>query len=189
MGMISRITLRQGLGLGDLWRQLRQVLKGRYVEIWSDVFEEGIFWVADEARKALEEVKVPFKIIGQIPADRVRVYYAPHLQPDPESLPNEDSVKARVLAGHGVGAVLFFIGDGQTMPPEEPTDPKDALFYLSKPGAKYYYLWRLFRSREDAEGYVVQQFKDDEPARAWAASIPVLAYGELLQNAQKEGQA
>jgi hypothetical protein len=85
--------------------------------------------------------------------------------------------------------VLFFIGDGQTMPPEEPTDPKDALFYLSKPGAKYYYLWRLFRSREDAEGYVVQQFKDDEPAKAWAVSIPVLAYGELLQNAEKEGQA
>ena len=80
------------------------------------------------------------------------------------------------------------IGDGQTMPPEEPTDPKDALFYLSKPGAKYYYLWRLFRSKEDAEGYVVQQFKEDEPARAWAASIPVLAYGELLQNAEKEGQ-
>ena len=135
MGMISRITLRQGLGLGDLWRQLRQVLKGRYVEIWSDVFEEGIFWVADEARRALEEVKIPFKVTGRIPSDRVRVYYAPHLQPDPESLPNENSVKARVLAGHGVGAVLFFIGDGQTMPPEEPTDPKDALFYLSKPGA------------------------------------------------------
>jgi hypothetical protein len=189
MGMISRITLRQGLGLGDLWRQLRQALKGRYVEIWSDVFEEGTFWVADEAKRALEEVKIPFKITGRIASDRVKVYYARHLQPDPQSLPNEDSVRARVLAGHGVGAVLFFIGDGQTMPPEEPTDPKDALFYLSKPGAKYYYLWRLFRSREDAEGYVVRQFKDDEQARAWAASIPVLAYGELLQNAEKEGQA
>ena len=183
MSMISRITLRQGLGLGDLWRQLRQALKGRYVEIWSDVFDEGIFWVADEARTALEEVKVPFKIIGQIPADRVKVYYAHHLQPDPESLPNEDSVKARVLAGHGVGAVLFFIGDGQTMPPEEPTGPRDALFYLIKPGARYYYLWRLFRSREDAEGYAAQKLKDDEPARAWAASIPVLCYKELLEKA------
>jgi len=189
MGMISRITLRQGLGLGDLWRQLRQALKGRYVEIWSDVFEEHVFWVADEAKRALEEVKVPFTVTAQIPADRVKVYYARHLQPDGESLPNEDSVKARVLAGHGVGAVLFFIGDGQTMPPDEPTDPKDALFYLSKPGAKYYYLWRLFRSKEDAEGYAAQKFKGDEHARGWAASIPVLAYGELLQNAEKEGQA
>ena len=189
MGMISRITLRQGLGLGDLWRQLRQVLKGRYVEIWSDVFEEGVFWVADEARIALEEVKIPFKVTGQIPSDRVTVYYARHLQPDPQSLPNEDSVKARVLAGHGIGAVLFFIGDGQTMPPEEPTDPKDALFYLSKPGAKYYYLWRLFRSREDAEGYVVQKFKDDEEAKAWVASIPVLCYKELLEKAGGDSEA
>jgi hypothetical protein len=183
MGTISRITLSQGLSLGDLWRQLREVLKGRYVEIWTDVFEAGSFWVADEARNALEEVKIPFKVTGRIPADRVKLYFARHLQPDPESLPNEDSVKARVLAGHGIAAVLFFIGDGRTMPPEEPTDPKDALFYLSKPGARYYYLWRLFRSKEDAEGYVVQKFKDDEAAKAWVVSIPVVAYAALLEGA------
>ncbi len=53
MGMISRISLGQGVSLGDLWQQLRQLLKGRYVEIWTDVFEEGIFWVADEAQAAL----------------------------------------------------------------------------------------------------------------------------------------
>lgn len=182
--MISRITLGQGLGLGDLWRQLRQALKGRYVEIWSDVFEEGIYWVADEAKRALEEVNIPFKVPSQIPADLVKVYHARHLLPDPASLPDEDSVKARVLAGHGIGAVLFFIGDGKQMPPEEPTDPKDALFYLSRPGAKYYYLWRLFRSREDAETYAVQRLKADEDAKAWAISIPVLTYRELLESVQ-----
>ena len=185
--MISRITLGQGLSLGSLWQQLRQLLKGRYVEVWADVFEEGVFWVADEAKAALEEVKIRFKLLNQIPADRVKVFFAPRLHPDPASLPNEDSVKARILAGHGIGAVLFFIGDGQQMPPEEPTSPKDALFYLSKPGAKYYYLWRLFRSKEDAEHYVVQKFKDDEEAKSWSASIPVLAYGELLQEANREG--
>lgn len=188
MGMISRIALGQGLGLGELWQRLRQVLKGRYVEIWSDVFEPGIFWIADEARQALEEVRIPFTVLAQIPAECVTVYYARHLQPDPESLPDEDSVKARVLAGHGIGAVLFFIGDGAQMPPEEPTDPKDALFYLSKPGAGYYYLWRLFRSKEDAEHYVAQKFADDDAAKRWAASIPVVAYGELLQEAKQEDQ-
>jgi hypothetical protein len=188
MGTISRITLGQGLSLGDLWQQLRHLLKGRYVEVWADVFEEGVYWVADEARAALEEVKIPFKLLNQISVDRVKVFHAPHLEPDPASLPNVDSVRARVLAGHGVGAVLFFIGDGQQMPPEEPTSPKDALFYLSKPGAGYYYLWRLFRSKEDAEHYVVQRFTDDEGAKRWVASIPVLAYGELLQDADKEGQ-
>ncbi len=188
MGMISRITLGQGRTLGDLWQQLRQVLKGRYVEVWSDVFEEGIFWVADGAKAALEEVKVPFALLNQIVADRIKVFYAARLQPDPASLPNEDSVRARVLAGHGIGAVLFFIGDGHEMPPEEPTSPKDALFYLSKPGAKHYCLWRLFRSKEDAEHFVAQKFRDDEGAKNWVASIPVLAYGELLQNAAKEDQ-
>lgn len=189
MRMISRIMLGQGLGLGDLWQQLRQLLKGRYVEVWTDVFDEVIFWVTDEARAALEEVKIPFTLLNQVPADRVKVFYAAHLKPDPASLPNEDSVRARILAGHGVGAILFFIGDGQQMPPEEPTSPKDALFYLSKPGAKYYYLWRLFRSKEDAEHYVIQKFKGDENARTWVTSIPVLAYGELLQNNNIEGQS
>lgn len=189
MRMISRITLGQGLSLGGLWQQLRQLLKGRYVEVWTDVFEEGVFWVTDEAKAALEEAKIPFTLLNQIPADHVKVFYASHLGPDPASLPNEDSVRARVLAGHGIGAILFFIGDGQQMPPEEPTSPKDALFYLSKPGAKCYYLWRLFRSKEDAEHYVVQKFKGDEGATSWVTSIPVLAYGELLQNNNIEGQA
>lgn len=189
MSMIFKIRLDQGIGLGELWRQLRQALKGRYVEIWSDVFEDGVFWVADEAKTALEEVKIRFTILSRIPADMMKVYYARHLQPDPVSLPNEESVKARVLAGHGIGAVLFFIGDGKQMPPEEPTDPRDALFYLSKPGAKHYYLWRLFRSKEDAEGYVVQKFKDDEEAKAWVTSIPVLCYNELLEKAGEDRES
>ncbi len=187
MSSVYRITLGQGLSLGALWQQLRQALKGRYVEIWTDVFEDGIFWVADEAKQSLETVKIPLNVLNQVPSDRVKIFYASDLQPDRASLPNEESVKARVLAGHGIAAVLFFIGDGQTMPPEEPTDPKDALFYLSRPGAKYYYLWRLFRSKDDAELHVVQKFKkDDVSAQAWAASIPVLAYGELLEGTERD---
>lgn len=92
--MISRIALGQGLGLGELWQKLRQVLKGRYVEIWSDVFGSGIFWVAEEAKIALGEVRILFTILAKIPTECVAVYYARHLQPDPESLPHEDSVKA-----------------------------------------------------------------------------------------------
>lgn len=184
--MISRIMLDQGLSLGDLRHTLRQVLKGRYIEVWSDVFEPGILWVADEVRQALEEVGIPFTILTQIRSELIPIYHARYLQPDPESLPGEDSVKARVLAGHGIGAVLFFIGDGKQMPPEEPAGLKDALFFLSKPGAGYYYLWRLFRSKEEAEHYVAQTLKDDEDAKRWAASIPVMAYGELLQQADRD---
>lgn len=189
MSLISRITLGQGSSLGELWQTLRRVLKGRYIEIWSDVFEPGILWVSDEARQALEEVGIVFTVLAQIPNDSVPIHYVRHLQPDPKSLPGEDSVKARVLAGHGIGAVLFFIGDGKQTPPEEPTGLKDTLFYLSKPGAGYYYLWRLFRSKEDAEYYVAQTLKDDEDAQRWAASIPVMAYGELLQKSTIEGQS
>ena len=188
MDTISRIALGQGQSLGGLWQQLRERLKGRYVEIWADVFEEGIFWVGDEAKAVLEEAKVAFRLLNQIPAGRITIFRAPRLAPDPESLPNEQSVRARILAGHGLGAVLMFVGDGQQMPPEEPSSPKDALFSLSKPGAKQYYLWRLFRSKEDAEHYVAQRLKDDEGAKSWAASIPVAAYGELLQDTEKEGQ-
>lgn len=189
MSLISRITLGQGLSLGELWQILRRVVKGRYIEIWSDVFDPGILWVADEARQTLEEVGIVFTVLSQIPSDRIPIYHTRHLRPDPEGLPSEDSVRARVLAGHGIGAVLFFIGDGKQMPPEEPAGLKDALFYLSKPGAGYYYLWKLFRSKEEAEHYVAQRFKDDEEAQRWAASIPVMAYEELLQSGKEEVQS
>lgn len=189
MGTIFRITLGKGISLGALWQQIRERLKGRYVEIWADVFEEGIFWVGDEAKAVLEEVKVAFRVLNRIPAGRITIFHAARLAPDPESLPNEQSVRARTLAGHGLGAVLVFVGDGQQMPPEEPSSPKDALFSLSKPGANQYYLWRLFRSKEDAEHYVSQKLKDDEGAKGWVASIPVAAYGELLQDTEKEDRS
>ncbi|PWB46285.1 MAG: hypothetical protein C3F12_09595 [Candidatus Methylomirabilota bacterium] len=183
--MISRIALGQGLSLSDLWQRLRQVLKGRYIEIWSDVFEPGIFWIAAEARHALEEVGITFTVLAEISSDRIPIYYPRHLQPGLKDLPSEDSVRARVLAGHGIGVVLCFIGDGQRMPPEEPIGVQDALFYLSRPGAGYYYLWRLFRSKEEAEHHVAQTLKDDEDAREWAASLPVTVYSELLRQTEK----
>lgn len=186
--MISRIALGEGLHLGELRHTLRRVLEGRYVEIWSDVFDPGIFWVAEEARQALEEVGIAFAVLAEIPSDRIRVYHARHLHPDPESLPTEESIRARVLAGHGIGAVLVFIGDGTQVPPEEPAGLTDALFYLSKPGAGYYYLWRLFRSKEEAEQYVARMLRDDEDAKRWTASIPVTAYGDLLQRSIIEEQ-
>lgn len=186
MTIINRIALDQGLGAGDLWQRLRQVLEGRHVEIWSDVFEPGIFWLAEDARSVLMEAGVPFTIQAQIRSDLVPVYHPRHLQPVPETLPNDDSVTARVLAGHGIGAVLCFIGDGQQMPPEEPRGPTDTLFCLSKPGAGYYVLWRLFHSKDDAEQYVAEQCADDDVAKRWAASIPVMTYGELVQKGAGE---
>ena len=188
MSLISRITLGQGLSLDELRHALRRVLKERYVEIWSDVFDPGVFWVADDARQALEEVGIAFTTLAYVQSNRIPVYYPLHLHPDTESLPSEDSVRARVLAGHGIGAVLFFIGDGKQMPPEEPVGLKDPLFYLSKPGAGYYYLWKLFRSKEEAEQYGAERLKDEAEAQRWAVSIPVMAYDELLQPGKEEDQ-
>jgi hypothetical protein len=176
MGRIYRVDDGPGL------RQRQRALpKGTVAEVWADVFEPGTFWISEATKQRLEEVGGPLHAGTIVPASRIPIFY-PDEPRDLGSLPAEESLRVRVLAGHGI-AVTWYGTTAYlaTRPLPEPTTPEDAFFYLMRMGGRTNHVWRLFRTRDEAVEFMARTFPQDARARAWAESLPVARYQDLLR--------
>jgi hypothetical protein len=131
----------------------------------------GLFWIGESAKAALDGVGVPLPHLLAIPAAAVPVYYGPWLR-DTESLPAEQSLKARVLSGRGIAVAWATYDHTGARLDYQPVDPLDPVFYLRRAGTKAVHAWRLFRTRAEAVRYVAEVLKGDEDAGRWAEGIP-----------------
>lgn len=140
----------------------------------------GLFWLGEESKAALERVGPPLAVILALPDQAVSVYYGPNLT-DIDSLPSEESLKARVLSAHGI-AVLWMtydrFGRRSDLPSAAPTDPT---FHLRRPRGLVAHVWRLFRTRQEAIEYVTQHLGDDPEAIGWVQTLPSDTFEALLE--------
>lgn len=162
-------------------RQIQERWPGRYVEIWPDVFDEKLFWVGGSAKALLDEVKVPHAVRLTVDEDRVPIFFGDRAPGAPDVLPEAESVRARSLAGRGIGVAL--VEEGGSRPSVEPSGPEDAYFFLSRPRAGRYFIWRLFRSKADAREFVRKHKVADADLEGWIASAPVETFEELVRPA------
>jgi hypothetical protein len=149
------------------------------VEAWPDLYDHGEAWVGEGAREALEAVGGPLPIGVSIDAALVPIYYGPRVG-DLESLPLEESLRARVVSAHGIAAAWITLdqfGDRTVWVPGSPHDP---VFYLRRPGGASAHVWRLFRRRAEALIYMGEHYGRDPEARDWAHALPVEDWEELI---------
>jgi len=159
----------------------RALPKGTVAEVWPDVFEPGTFWISEATKQLLERFGGPLPPGAVVTASRIPIFY-PDEPRDLASLPSEESVRVRVLAGHGI-AVTWYGTTAQpgVRPLPEPVTPEDAFFYLMRMGSRTNHVWRLFRTREEAGEFMARSFPHDPKARAWAESLPAIRYLDLLR--------
>ena len=186
MGVIARIQFPRGIALGKVWTQIREKKGKVFVEIWVDVFDPAIHWAAEVARAVLDEVGIGYRVTGEVNAEAIPVFFPAGLETPPEILPDGDSLRARILAGHGIAAALVSVASSANPPREEPTTPEDSLFYLSKPGGGRYCIWRLFRSKEDAVYHMQRSFPDDPGGAEWIEQVRGGDYTSLLVPQKKK---
>lgn len=170
-----------GITLQDLKaarRQIQERWPGRYVEIWPDVFNEKLFWVGGGAKALLDELKVPHAIQVAVEDERVPIFYGDRSPGAPQVLPDAESVRTRTLAGRGIGVAL--VEEGSSRPSLEPSGPEDAYFFLSRPRAGRYFIWRLFRSKEDAREFVRKHKLADADLEGWIATATVEKFEDLV---------
>ncbi len=110
----------------------RKLLAGRLVEAWQDLFASDRFWVSEESKAALDSVGAPIKATLSLDAGCVPVYYGPRLV-DVDSLPNEDSLKARVLSARGLAVAWITVGHHGERTAHAPDSPTDPIFFLRRP--------------------------------------------------------
>jgi hypothetical protein len=164
---------------GEVARRRPLLPRGRLVEVWPDLYVTGQAWVGDEVRTLLETAGGALPVALSVDAAAVPVYYGPRLQ-DVESLPLEESLRARVLSARGI-AVAWITRDqfGQRTV-YEPTGPADPIFYLRRPGGSAAHIWRLFRTKPEARVYMAEYYGRDSEGRDWAETLPAETFDDLL---------
>ncbi len=164
-------------------RQVRPKAPGGAVELWPDVFEAGLYWLAPETRILLDACGVGVQYLYKVDEAAVPLFGLERYPGNPAELPAPESVRTRALAGHGIGAEFVqALREGDT-PVAEPTAPTDAVFFLRRPGGQRNFLWRLFRSRADAAHHAAQRRDRDPSFAAWVERLTVEEFSGLLMPA------
>ena len=163
----------------EIAKRRARLPRGRLLEAWPDLYTAGQAWVGDEARALLETVGGPLPIALSVDAAAVPVYYGPRLS-DVESLPLEESLRARVLSARGIAVAWITYDQLGQRTVYEPTGPADPIFYLRRPGGTAAHIWRLFRTKPEARAYMAEYYGRDSEGRDWAASLPAETFDALL---------
>jgi hypothetical protein len=145
----------------------------------------GLYWVGEEAKRMLESAggELPFELA--VDGQAVSIYYGPRLA-DTESLPSEESLKARVLSAHGIAVVWATYDQLGRRSEHQPSGPTDPLFYLRRTRGRVAHLWRLFRTKAEAIAFAAERGARDPEMLEWAEQIPVADFEELLRRFGQE---
>jgi hypothetical protein len=141
----------------------------------------GTFWVGEESKALLDaagEGAMTPRLT--VPADAVRIFYGPQLC-DIESLPREESLRARVLSAHGIAVAWVTLNPMGERASHEPTSLDEPTFHLRRPGGGSGHLWRLFRTKADAHAWAENTHGKDSEATEWARALPADDFDALLK--------
>ena len=108
------------------------------------------------------------------------IFYGPQLC-DLESLPREESLRARVLSAHGVAVAWITLDRDGRRTTHEPTSPADPIFHLRRPGGGAGHVWRLFRTRSEAIEWMTEAYGADSEGAEWARTLAAGDFDALLE--------
>jgi hypothetical protein len=166
----------------EMVRRRARVPRGSVVEAWPDMaVGGGTFWVGEDSKALLDAAgEAPMPASLTVPADAVPIFYGPQLC-DLESLPREESLRARVLSAHGVAVAWVTLNPLGERTSHEPTSLDEPVFHLRRPGGGAGHLWRLFRTKADALDWMERTFGRVSEGVAWARGLPAEDFDALLQ--------
>jgi hypothetical protein len=163
----------------EITRRRARLPAGSVIEAWADLYAPGSFWLSGESKTLLDSVGEPVPVELGLPASSVAVYYGPRLR-DLDSLPPEESLKARVLSAHGVAAAWVTLDRFGERVTYQPTSPRDPVFHLRRRGGGAGHVWRLFPSRGAAVTYMAEAYGEAE-GMEWAEAVAVEDFDALLK--------
>ncbi len=157
---------------------------GAALEVWPDLLEPDTCWLTEAAWATLAPpppaAAPPVRLV--IDGDQVPIL-VPGEVVGRESLPEPDSVRARLLARRGIAA--FWIPPDEVGPQvvETAVGPQDLFFFLKRVGAPQAHLWRLFRFRYDARGFLGRRYPGDPRVDEWLTRLPHEDFNALVRAA------
>jgi len=136
---------------------------------------EDVFVTTNETRDAMDRYDVPYNLLAEEDATRVAVYHSPLSK---EELGDyEDAVKALALAYRAIAVACVGV-NGESDLGLDLSDSSKRYTYITAP-AGHTFIWRLFRTRKEAEEFINKMTLGDRTALAWAKGIPLGSSEEL----------
>lgn len=135
--------------------------------------------MGEEAKALLDAAGEPLRPTLELDSAAVPVYYGPRLC-DVDSLPTLESLQSRALSARGIAVAWITIDRFGERTQYQPQSPADPVFYLRRPGGSAAHVWRLVRSRREAEVWVGEHFGEEPGAREWAAGLAA-GWAEMIE--------
>jgi len=157
------------------------------VEAWADQRGGGAFWVGEESKRLLDaggEAPMPARL--SVPDDAVPVFYGPRLC-DVESLPREESLRARVLSMQGIAVAWITLDRFGGRVSYEPASPADPVFHLRRPGGGAGHVWRRFTTKREAIDFMREAYGAESEGSEWAAMLPARRLRRSAEAVRGEG--
>jgi hypothetical protein len=174
-------------GGDEMVRRRALVPKGAVVEAWADLVGGGTFWVGEESKRLLDAAgDTPMIPQLSVPADAVPIFYGPQLT-DLESLPREESLRARVLSVHGIAVAWITLDRFGERVSHEPKGPADPIFHLRRPGGASVHVWRRFQTRAEAVAFMREAHGAPSEGADWAEALSVDDFETLLTRYARKG--
>jgi hypothetical protein len=160
------------------------MLAEAFSEFGEDVFAvtykvgetDDVFVTTAETREAMDRHDVPYNPLAEEEASRVSVY---HTNLSREELSDyEDAIKALALAYRAIAVACVGV-NGETDLGFDLSESTDLYTYFTAP-AGHTFIWRLFRSRDEAIEFLGKLTLGDRNAVAWAKSIPLDSSDDLV---------
>ena len=166
----------------EMVRRRGQVPKGSVVEAWADMaVGGGTFWVGEDSKALLDAAGAePMKATLAVPAEVVAIFYGPHLC-DLESLPREESLRARVLSAHAIAVAWITLDPSGQRTAHDAASPADPVFHLRRPGGGAGHVWRCFQTRREAMDWMQEAYGADSEGAEWARQLPADDFDALMR--------
>ena len=164
----------------EMVRRRGKVPKGSIVEAWADIAGGGMYWVGEDSKALLDALGEPLKATLSLPEDSVRVFYGPQLA-DIDSLPREQSLRARVLSVHAIAVAWITLDRHGQRTSYEPKSPTDPVFHLRRPGGGAGHVWRRFETKREAVDYMRESYGNDSEGATWAEQLEASDFDDLLK--------
>jgi hypothetical protein len=166
----------------EMVRRRARVPRSCIVEAWADVeVGGGSFWVGEDSKALLDAAgEQPMRAQLAVPAEAVPIYYGPQLC-DIESLPREESLRARVLSAHAVAVAWVTLDAAGQRTTQEAPSPTAPVFHLRRPGGGAGHVWRFFRTRQEAIDWMQEAHGVDSEGAEWARALPADDFDRLIK--------
>ncbi len=170
----------------EMVRRRARVPRGSVVEAWADRRGGGAFWAGEESRRLLDEAgETAMAVRLSVPDEAVPVFYGPRLC-DVESLPREESLRARVLSMGGIAVAWITLDRFGERVSYEPQSPADPVFHLRRAGGGAGHVWRRFETRREAIDFMREAYGADSEGLEWAETLPVETFDALLKRFEEK---